>query len=161
VKWYSIIMAAAVCLSGCLECDAQTRTYSSTTVIFHTPMPTVSRGVAGGPLGAFTPSGVQTSANGGSGYGQARTVGTELHLMNLAYVTKAKSLPSTLYAEFSVKANAFGTKRGATLRRLIYELPSRMEGTKYVPPSPESIMACLERVENMSRKDLRKFWRNQ
>ena len=155
----SMSLLLPLCLAlllGSNVCDAQTRTYSSTTVILHYPQPVVTRGVASGPTQPFSPSGVTTPMNGTP----TTRVLNELDLMNTSFIVKAKSLPPTLYASFSSVANSMrhDTARSAMLRRLIYELPSRMEGTRYIPPSPESMMQAMRKVVYSTDAQVQAFW---
>jgi len=110
-------------------------------------------------LTPFTPSGVRESANGGSGYGRPVPL-NEVSMMNLSFVVKAKSLPPNLYKKFSKAANSMrkDAARSAILRRLIYELPSKMEGTTYVPPTPESMMKVLNKVVHMTDEQVAAYW---
>lgn len=106
----------------------------------------------------FSPSGVTTPMNGGSG-SVWRVVGNEVDKMNLSYVVRVKSLPTDLYNAFAKTANEFDTARGAMLRRLVCELPSSMDGNTYVPPSPESMMQALRKVVYSTDADVEAFWR--
>ena len=158
MKWQLLLIGFMACLIGPVTCDAQTRTYSSTTVILYQPMPVVTRGACG-PSTPFTPSGVVTSMNG-----TARpTAVNELTAMNMSFIVKAQSLPPTLYTSFSKVANDMrdDPARSAMLRRLIYELPSRMEGTQYIPPSPKSIMQAMRKVVYSTDAQVAAYWRSR
>lgn len=138
---------------------AQTAQYSrTTTVILFQPTRTVTRGT-GGPTTPFTPSGVTTPMNRGSG-SVWKKAGNDIQLMNWSFVVKAQSLPPELYKAFSKAANEMrkNPARSAMLRRLIYELPSRMEGTTYVPPSPNEIFGALRRVYYSTDAQVANFW---
>lgn len=168
MKWQNYILSFVVLLliGGAANAQSARSYHSSTSItsyVFIAPyQPVVTRGIAAGPNMPFMPSGVKTSANGGSGYTH-RLAGTEIQLMNMSFVAKAQSLPPKLYKTFSTAANSMrkDTARSAILRRLIYELPSKMVGTTYVPPSPEAIMKTLVKVETMTDAQVAAYWRNR
>lgn len=162
MKW---LLGLLIFLASCGIAEAQTRTYytgSTPTGIsvynfnFNTS-PGISRGSCQS-LPPFTPSGVTTPMNGR--YTRPTQI-NELDSMNLSFVVKVQSLPPHLYKVFSKAVNAMPTKRSAMLRRLIYELPSRMEGTTYVPPSQDQIFEALRKVYYSTDAEVEAYWRNR
>jgi len=154
-----LLIGFAVCVHSTESYGQQTTRYSTTTIIMNYPNPSVTRGIAAGPTTPFAPSGVTTPMNRGSG-SVWKKAGNDIQLMNWSFIVKVQSLPPHLYKAFSEAANEMrkNPARSAMLRRLIYELPSRMEGTTYVPPSPNEIFGALRRVYYSTDAQVANFW---
>jgi hypothetical protein len=68
---------------------------------------------------------------------------------SLGCKVKLKSALNSLeYGDFAKRANALIDAQSVTLRKLILALPSKMNGTTYIPPSADSIFDALEQAEN-------------
>jgi hypothetical protein len=176
MKCFDLTILALIVITGLLTAPAHAQTQYPVVVYWvdMTPRPVrVHRAFDNGRRGwnqsGFTTKAFQDISNGVSGSGGSiaanqyvRWVALDpVKVMDLKYVMVAKSLPSELYTSFSQKANAFDTSRAAVLRRLIFELPTSMVGTRYQPPSPESIMAALDRVEKMTDEQVTSYWSNK
>jgi len=105
------------------------------------------------PMIPFTPSGVTAPANGGSYQSQNLN---KVHLMNITYLARARHLHSlnpTSYELFASTANSMSIKRGALLRRRVFELPPH--------PTANQMMTALNSVASMTNIEVAAYWSAQ